>query len=140
MGKSYVISSVVVTLRARYEDRRAVPVLSSTGFSASLIGGAATHSYMGVVHANERLPELLKRVQRSNKMKSRFNRAKVMVIDEVSMHDSVFFDTLSSIAMEARGNKEFMGGIQVVVTGDFLQLPPVDRAGNGVKMAFESFS
>lgn len=49
----------------------------------------------------------------------------VLIIDEVSMIDPVLFTKLSVIGKMIRGNNKPFGGIQLIVSGDFFQLPPV---------------
>jgi len=55
----------------------------------------------------------------------------------VSMVEGELFDKLCAIAQNIRKNPEPFGGIQLVVTGDFFQLPPVTK-GSQVKFAFEA--
>jgi ATP-dependent DNA helicase PIF1 len=61
----------------------------------------------------------------------------VLVIDEVSMVDGDFFDKLEELARKIRNNGRPFGGIQLVVTGDFFQLPPVPEGSHReAKFAF----
>lgn len=60
---------------------------------------------------------------------------KVLIIDEISMVEGALFDKLEQIARTIRNNGRPFGGIQVVITGDFFQLPPV---GSTAKFAFEA--
>lgn len=53
-----------------------------------------------------------------------------MVVDEVSMVDGDLFDKLEDLARRIRNNGRPFGGIQLVVTGDFFQLPPVPEGSN----------
>jgi ATP-dependent DNA helicase PIF1 len=69
---------------------------------------------------------------------SRWSQVKFLVIDEISMLDSQLFDKLNSIAKKVRGSKRPFGGIQLVLCGDFYQLPPVQLGKYGCKFAFES--
>ena len=57
-------------------------------------------------------------------------RTKVLIIDEVSMVDGDFFDKLEELSRKIRNNGRPFGGIQLVVTGDFFQLPPVPEGGS----------
>lgn len=58
------------------------------------------------------------------------------------MIDGDLFDKLEFIARILRGNNKPFGGIQLVISGDFCQLPPVPDSWNGrpvpVKFAFEA--
>jgi ATP-dependent DNA helicase PIF1 len=62
----------------------------------------------------------------------------VLIIDEVSMVDGELFDKLEQIARALRGNGRPFGGIQLVVTGDFFQLPPVPDKNQVAKFAFDA--
>lgn len=65
-------------------------------------------------------------------------RTKVLIIDEVSMVDGELFDKLEELARKIRNNGRPFGGIQLVVTGDFFQLPPVPESNREAKFAFDS--
>ena len=56
---------------------------------------------------------------------NRLARTDVLVIDEISMMENHHLERLSEIMKETRYSQEPFGGVQVIVTGDFLQLPPV---------------
>ena len=65
-------------------------------------------------------------------------RTKVLIIDEVSMVDGELFDKLEQIARTIRNNGRPFGGIQLVITGDFFQLPPVPDSNRIAKFAFDA--
>lgn len=63
----------------------------------------------------------------------------MLVVDEVSMVDGEFFDKLEELSRKIRNNGRPFGGIQLVVTGDFFQLPPVpDGSNREAKFAFSA--
>lgn len=68
----------------------------------------------------------------------RWLRTKVLVVDEISMVDGDFFDKLEEISRRIRNNGRPFGGIQLVVTGDFFQLPPVPENNREAKFAFSA--
>ena len=70
------------------------------------------------------------KIKKNQKARNRWLRTKVLVIDEVSMVDGDLFDKLEEIARRMRNNGRPFGGIQLVVTGDFFQLPPVPEGSN----------
>ena len=80
---------------------------------------------------------LLQRVQVSQHARRRWQSVQILVVDEVSMIDTALFDKLEYIARSIRKNPLPFGGIQLILTGDFLQLPPVKSAGG---FCFESRS
>lgn len=60
-----------------------------------------------------------------------------LIIDEISMIDSEFFDKIEAIARAVRKSEAPFGGIQLIVCGDFLQLPPVIKQGESKKFCFK---
>jgi ATP-dependent DNA helicase PIF1 len=140
-GKSVLMRSVINDLRrmyAREPDR--VAVTASTGLAACNIGGVTLHSFGGIGLGKESVPELVKKISRNAKAKNRWIRTKVLIIDEISMVDGDLFDKLEAIARLIRKNGRPFGGIQLVITGDFFQLPPVpdNSTGRAVKFAFDA--
>ena len=85
----------------------------------------------------EDIPELVRKIKRNQKAKHRWMRTKVLVIDEVSMVDGELFDKLEAIARQIRNNGRPFRGIQLVITGDFFQLPPVPEGGRAAKFCFD---
>lgn len=78
-------------------------------------------------------------VRRNQKARARWLRTKVLVVDEVSMVDGDLFDKLEDLARRIRNNGRPFGGIQLVVTGDFFQLPPVpDGSNREARFAFSA--
>jgi len=69
-------------------------------------------------------------IKKNQKARNRWLRTKVLVVDEVSMVDGDLFDKLEEIARLIRNNGRPFGGIQLIVTGDFFQLPPVPEGHN----------
>jgi ATP-dependent DNA helicase PIF1 len=140
-GKSVLMRSIIDDLRriyAREPDR--VAVTASTGLAACNIGGVTLHSFGGIGLGKESVPELVKKISRTAKAKNRWIRTKVLIIDEISMVDGDLFDKLEAIARLIRKNGRPFGGIQLVITGDFFQLPPVPdhNTGRAVKFAFDA--
>lgn len=58
-------------------------------------------------------------------LRDRWRNTKILIIDEISMMDSELFDKLEILAKKIRKNDKPFGGIQLILSGDFLQLPPV---------------
>lgn len=138
-GKSVLMREIIASLRNKYKkepDR--VAVTASTGLAACNVGGVTLHSFAGIGLGKEDVPELVRKIRRNQKAKHRWMRTKVLVVDEVSMVDGDMFDKLESIARQIRNNPRPFGGIQLVITGDFFQLPPVPEANRGAKFAFDA--
>jgi ATP-dependent DNA helicase PIF1 len=81
----------------------------------------------------------VKKVRRNPIAKKRWLQTKCLIIDEISMVDGDLFDKLSQIGRTIRNNGRPWGGIQLIITGDFFQLPPVPESGSReIKFAFEA--
>lgn len=110
VGKSFVISQIEnATLTAM------------TGAAAVLIGGKTLHSTLGIGLARDTSDALARKVPRKV-----WTDLKLLVIDEVSMLSAELLDKIEHIARIVRKNDQPFGGIQIVLSGDFLQLPTID--------------
>ena len=66
-----------------------------------------------------------------------WRRCKHLIIDEISMVDSTYFDKLEAVARAVRKKEIPFGGIQLILSGDFLQLPPVTKQPGTKKFCFQ---
>lgn len=147
-GKSVLLRSIIKELKHMHGNQ-AVAVTASTGLAACNIGGITVHSFVGFGLGKGSASDLLRTVRRNRKAKLRWNYTKVLVIDEISMIDGALFDKIDHIARNIRRKNIPFGGLQLIVCGDFYQLPPVSKTevqkdGSEVKQsatfAFESKS
>lgn len=113
VGKSHVIGHIKTVI----DD---TTITAMTGAAAVLIGGKTLHSTLGIGLANGTSDELAKKVNRKV-----WNDLKVLVIDEISMLSDKLLDKIEHIARIVRKNDNPFGGIQLVFSGDFLQLPTI---------------
>jgi ATP-dependent DNA helicase PIF1 len=97
---------------------------ASTGIAACNVDGCTLHSFGGVGLAMGTAEELYDKVIKNKNSTNRWRRTKVLVIDEVSMTDGHLFDKIDYIARRIRNTERAFGGIQLIICGDFLQLPP----------------
>lgn len=140
-GKSVLMRAIIADMKKKHaKDPERLAVTASTGLAACNIGGMTLHSFSGIGLGKEDAPTLIKKIRRNPKAKNRWLRTKVLVVDEVSMVDGDLFDKLSQIGRVIRNNGRPWGGIQLVITGDFFQLPPVPDGDKkrDVKFAFEA--
>jgi len=138
-GKSVLMREIIAVLRKNFRqtpDR--VAVTASTGLAACNVGGVTLHSFGGIGLGKEDVPTLVKKIKRNQKAKVRWQHTKVLIIDEISMVDGDLFDKLEAIARSIKNNGRPFGGIQLVITGDFFQLPPVPDSNRVAKFAFEA--
>jgi len=130
-GKSFVLKHLVSKLRKKYP--KSVFVTAATGIAAVNIGGTTLHSFGGIKLGAAPAQRLAVEILQSKKTLQKWLDCKVLIVDEVSMIDSELFEKLDTIGQIVRENNQPFGGIQLVLVGDFFQLPPV--YGN---YAFES--
>lgn len=138
-GKSVLMREIIRELKQKYKrDPDRVAITASTGLAACNIGGITLHSFCGGGLSKEDKADLVKKVRKNRKASDRWKKTKVLVMDEISMVDGDFYDKLEHLARKIRGIERPFGGIQLVITGDFFQLPPVPEGGRLAKFAFEA--
>lgn len=130
-GKSACIHKIKQDMLSNNKN---VAITSTTGVSASLIKGVTLHSYLGIGLGVSSFEKLYKRVSSSSFYASRWRNIDLLIIDEVSMLSINLFEKLEKIARYIREDTRPFGGIQILLAGDFLQLPVV----NDDKFLFES--
>ena len=124
-GKSFLLRHIISALVKP-------DVVASTGIAASHINGRTVHSWAGIGLGKGSFESLLSRVCGNAAAVARWRAARHLVMDEVSMIDGYLFTTLDRIGREVRGNGGLpFGGLQLILCGDFYQLPPVSVEHNG---------
>mmetsp|Transcript_7455 Transcript_7455/g.16312 ORF Transcript_7455/g.16312 Transcript_7455/m.16312 type:complete len:731 (-) Transcript_7455:92-2284(-) len=136
-GKSHVLSTIMkLNEEAKYARKKRVTITATTGIAACNVGGITINSFAGVGTGDDPLNEMVARVMGNQYSKNRWKECDVLVIDEVSMMPGQFLDKLNFVAQRARNNPSIFGGLQLLVCGDFFQLPPVNL--NKCSFAFEA--
>src|SRR6185369_3486621 len=79
-------------------------------------------------------------IQNSKWNQKRWQKTDILIIDEISMLAGDLLDKLELIARIIRNNNQPFGGIQLIFSGDFFQLPQVAKGRNLPKFCFESQS
>ena len=111
-------------------------ITSTTGISALLFGGTTIHSFLGIGLGTSSVEGIVKKLYSRDYLRKRWKELDVLIIDEISMLPPDLFDKLEKIACRIRRNNKPFGGIQLILSGDFLQLPCVKSS----KFCFESDS
>ena len=136
-GKSHVVNIFIQYFREQLLDEdQQLFVTSSTGLSSLLINGITIHQYSGLGSASKNLDFYIDRVKKNKNIRNRWRKTKTLIIDEISMISEEFFEKLDLLGQKIRRSQLPFGGIQIILSGDFLQLPPVKSTG----FCFESFS
>ncbi|HEU4984649.1 MAG TPA: AAA family ATPase, partial [Nitrososphaera sp.] len=121
-GKTYVLNKFI---RRAKRARKSVAVTATTGLAATHLNGTTIHSWSGIgVH------DSLDKYAAAKLGKGRqdlVRKADILVIDEISMLHDFRLDMVDEILRMVRDNVEPFGGLQVILCGDFFQLPPVNR-------------
>lgn len=136
-GKSHVINLFVNYYKNNIENsENKLYVTSSTGLSSLLINGITINQYAGIGTGEKDVEYYVKNIQKKKPVRERWKHTSVLIIDEISMINSKIFEKLDIIAQKIRKNSSPFGGIQIICSGDFLQLPPV----KSTDFCFESFT
>jgi len=129
-GKTFLINYFVKNNKCR----KNIAVTSTTGTSSLHIKGTTIHSWAGIGLGTGSVEYIIKKIRKKSYIKARWQRTEILIIDEVSMLSPILFDKIEAIARIIRKSTEPFGGLQLIITGDFLQLPVV----NCDKFCFES--
>lgn len=123
-GKTHTINEFVEWLRASGIEPS---VTAATGIAATHVGGMTLHSWSGI-GINESLSRAdVDRIAGKEHVARRIQKAKALIIEEISMLSAATFEMADAICREVRRVEKPFGGLTVILVGDFFQLPPVAR-------------
>ncbi|KAL0280093.1 UNVERIFIED_CONTAM: hypothetical protein PYX00_001485 [Menopon gallinae] len=128
-GKSHLLKSIASALPPDVTFATA-----STAMAASQIGGTTLHQFAGIGMGQGSVQHLVSLASRPG-AQAVWKKCQHLIIDEISMVHGDFFEKLEYIARKIRKNEKPFGGIQLILCGDFFQLPPV---GNPVVFCFQT--
>lgn len=128
-GKSRLVKEFYKITNRDHSDKN-MYITSTTGISAYNIGGITINSFMGIGTGEASVQTILKRLQYKIGLKDRIRRTDILVIDEISMMSASIFEKIDQICKTLRKSNKPFGGIQIVLTGDFLQLETVFNKDN----------
>lgn len=121
-GKTYTINEFVKYLRSH----SIMPAITaSTGIAATHIGGMTIHSWSGIGIRSRLSGADLRVISTNDYVRKRIKKANILIIDEISMLPPQTLQMIDAICREVKKNSQAFGGMQVVLVGDFFQLPPV---------------
>ncbi|XP_066412026.1 ATP-dependent DNA helicase PIF1 [Molothrus aeneus] len=133
-GKSFLLKRILGSLPPNITYATA-----STGVAACHIGGTTLHAFAGIGSGKAPLEQCIQLAERPG-VRQHWLACQHLIIDEISMVDGKFFDKLEAVARAVRKRDEPFGGIQLIICGDFLQLPPVCKANEETKFCFQAKS
>lgn len=123
-GKTYLLNRFVDWL---YQKNKAVAITASTGIAATHLSGMTIHSWSGIGIVDEWTESDMTRLLKNQNTTERIKITDILIIDEISMLHGVRLAMVDKICKRVRGVNKPFGGLQVVICGDFFQLPPVTR-------------
>ena len=138
-GKSFLLKKLISILPAA-----TTAVTASTGIAACHIDGTTLHHFVGLGRVDPGVPgmaqQILARLRKSPERAEAIRKTKTLIIDEISLIDAKLFELINEVLSAVRTNPKPFGGLQLVLSGDFLQLPPVPNkdAATVVKFCFQS--
>lgn len=130
-GKTFLLGKFIANLKKKGVS---VAITASTGIASTHIGGRTIHSWTGIGIKDSLSQKDIASLTKKAYLKKQFTKTEVLVIDEISMLDASRLDMVDKVCQAFKKNLLPFGGIQVVMSGDFFQLPPI--SSNGKKVDF----
>lgn len=134
-GKTHTVNAFVAFLRQHGIEPA---ITASTGIAATHIHGQTIHSWSGIGIRKSMSPYDLDKLASIEYLVRRIQKTKVLIIDEISMIDGFTLDLVDAVCRTIKQKEEPFGGMQVVLVGDFFQLPPISRRDEVVPFAFQA--
>ncbi|GAA6062371.1 hypothetical protein JCM10212_004217 [Sporobolomyces blumeae] len=122
VGKSFLLNEIT---RLLDHLMRPYQITATTGIAALQVNGTTVHSWASVGLGHDPIHTLYDRITRSPEREKNWTGVKTLIIDEISMSSPELFTKLNILAKLIRRDPRAFGGLQLIVSGDFYQLPPV---------------
>lgn len=123
-GKTYTLNQYINYLKAR---KVPVAITASTGIAATHMNGMTIHTWAGIGIKDFLSDADLKNMKERKYLKEHLENAQVLIIDEISMLHAKQLNLVNQVLKYFKDSDNAFGGIQVIVAGDFFQLPPVGK-------------
>jgi ATP-dependent DNA helicase PIF1 len=135
-GKTHTVNAYVSYLRSCGMEHA---ITASTGIAATHIGGMTIHSWAGIGIQRILTDYDVDRIATVEYVVKRIAKTRVLIIDEISMLEKDTLESIDKVCRAIKQNEDAFGGMQVVLVGDFFQLPPVSKFGEKKsEFAFDS--
>ena len=131
-GKSYLLNK----LKLKYKKR--LELTSTTGLAAVNIKGVTIHSWAGVGICKKDISRCVSDILEKRSLTKKIKNCELLAIDEISMLKGQTFSYIDEVLRRVRENDEPFGGIQLLLFGDFFQLPPVEENYGEKDFCFDS--
>ncbi len=136
-GKTYLLHQFIIYLKSR----KIIPtIVAPTGIAASHLQGQTIHSLFSLGIRDSVDDYFIESLLEKKYLQTRFSKLKILIIDEISMVSPEIFSSIDKILRAFKENNEPFGGVQVVLSGDFFQLPPISKGYKEKRFAWQSSS
>ena len=125
-GKTYLLNQYIQYLR---DHDIGVAVTASTGIAATHMGGITIHGFAGIGIREQMTEYDIDALLQKPYLAKRFEHTQVLIVDEVSMLHARTLDMTDQVCRAFKRVDKPFGGMQVILSGDFFQLPPISRSG-----------
>ncbi len=132
-GKTYLLNQFIQHLK---DARLKVAITASTGIAATHIKGVTIHSWSGIGIKEKLTPKEIDNLRRNEQFMDRIKGTDVLIIDEISMLHKNQLNAIHYVLETCLNDPRPFGGLQIVVCGDFFQLPPVGNRSESSKDKF----
>lgn len=136
-GKSHTIRQFLEHHRKLETN---IAITASSGIAATVIGGSTVHSYIGIGIKSKISMDDILNIRRRRGMSAKLKALQILIIDEISMLHQNQFTSIDFVLRTIRGDARPFGGVQLIVVGDFNQLPPVGPEDITGRLCFMSRS
>ncbi len=134
-GKTFLLNKYIAHLK---KMKIGVAVTASTGIAATHIGGRTIHSWAGIGIKDYLSSGELKALVKRSYLKKQFEKTSVLVIDEISMLHAHRLDMINMVCQAFKKNSLAFGGMQIVMSGDFFQLPPISSSKDEADFVYKA--
>jgi hypothetical protein len=134
-GKTYILNEYILYLKSR---KIHPTIVAPTGIAASHLSGQTIHSYFSLGIRDEIDESFIQSLLDKKYLQMRFSKLNVLIIDEISMVSPFIFNSMDTILKAFKRSDKPFGGIQVILSGDFFQLPPISRSKTDKRFAWQA--
>jgi hypothetical protein len=134
-GKTYLVNEYITYLKERGIEPA---IVAPTGIAASHIGGMTIHSFFGLGLQEEINDDYIGDLFYRKFLQNRLKDLQVLIVDEVSMVSPALFESVDKILKAFKHSQEPFGGVQIILSGDFFQLPPISSSGQEIRFAWQT--
>lgn len=124
-GKTFVLNQFIKFAKS---EGKHVSVTATTGLAATHLGGNTIHSWSGIGVSDQLQHGFLDNLSKGRR--EIIEKTNVLIIDEISMLHDYRLDMIDEVCRLVRKKDEPFGGIQVIMSGDLFQLPPINTANS----------